>query len=72
MTLDALDPGPDGTFPNVALTPDGYLDTSHHPIQPYLQGGVPIDPVPTVTLPNGRRVKLTEVVPPPPEQGAQP
>lgn len=59
MAVDALDPGPDGTYPNLPRNPDGTLDTARMPIgirrQVTPDGRVvTIDVEPT--LPDGRRV----------------
>lgn len=75
MTLDALDPGEDGTFPNLPRRPDGYLDTELMPIGKRWQRGpngkyVEVDVEPTVTLDDGRRVRVTEIVAPPPNTAA--
>lgn len=56
--VDALDPGPDGTYPNLARNPDGSLDTARMPVGLRRQRGVDgvlrlIDVEPT--LPDGRR-----------------
>lgn len=64
MTVDALDPGPDGSYPNLPRNPDGTLDTDRMPIGTRLQPGpdgsvVLIDVEPT--LPNGQRP--TDVAP---------
>lgn len=61
MALDALDPGPNGDYPNLPRNPDGTLDTDLMPIGLRMQDGVLIDVEPT--LPDGRRV--TDVVPAP-------
>lgn len=43
MTRDALDPGPDGTYPYWPRNPDG---TIRRGPEPYRQDGVLIDPRP--------------------------
>lgn len=72
MAIDALDPGPGGDFPHCPRNPDGTLDTVRMPIRPYVQNGVLIDPEPTVTLPDGRRVRISHVVPPRPQDAKYP
>jgi hypothetical protein len=59
MTTDALDPGPDGTYPHLPRNPDGTLDTVRMPVGPRHQRDrhsnlVLIDVEPTA--PDGRRV----------------
>ena len=61
MAVDALDPGPDGSYPYIPRNADGTLDTKRMPIGLQMQDGVLIDVEPT--LPDGRRV--TAVVPAP-------
>jgi hypothetical protein len=66
MTIDALDPGPNGDYPHLPRNPDGTLDTDRMPITPHYNVSpdgrrVLIDPTPTVA--DGRRVD--EIVPPP-------
>jgi hypothetical protein len=75
VTLDALDPGPDGDFPYLPRTPDGYLDTTLMPIGKRWQPGpggqrVLVDVEPTVRLLDGTLVKVTAVCPPPPDTAA--
>ncbi|TSD95284.1 hypothetical protein FOS14_18130 [Skermania sp. ID1734] len=70
MTLDALDPGPNGDFPYLPRTPDGYLDTNVMPIGIRRQRTpdgrvVEIDVTPTVLI-DGAHVPITSVLPPPP------
>lgn len=64
MTTDALDPGPNGDYPNLPRLADGTLDRERMPTSPYyeLVSGrrVLIDPTPTVA--DGRRV---DQIPPP-------
>lgn len=68
MTLDALDPGPNNTFPYVPRDADGYLDEARMPVGLRTQRGpdarpVTVDLTPTVRLPDGRTVPITDVVP---------
>lgn len=57
MTVDYLDPGPDGDYPYLPRNPDGTLDTVLMPtglhLQPGPRGLVLIDVEPTG--PDGRR-----------------
>lgn len=66
MTIDALDPGPNGDYPFIPRNSDGTLDTDRMPIglrrNRTRDGRVILVDV-TPTLPDGRRV--TDVVPPP-------
>ncbi|EYR61919.1 hypothetical protein N866_14270 [Actinotalea ferrariae CF5-4] len=68
MALDALDPGPNGDFPNLPRLADGTLDPDRMPTTPYYEltpyGRVLIDPTPTVTKPDGTRVRVTDIPPP--------
>ncbi|WP_098055137.1 hypothetical protein [Kocuria marina] len=71
MARDSLEPGPDGSFPNLDRTAEGYLDVNSMPIGRRWQRGPDgraalVDVTPTVHLPDGRVVKITDVVPPPP------
>ena len=63
MTTDALDPGPDFTFPNLPRTEDGRLDTVRMPIGLRHQDGVLIDVTPHVRTRTGELVPITEVLP---------
>lgn len=67
MAIDALDPGPNGDYPNLPRNPDGTLDTQRIPIKPYSieHNGqrILIDPV--ATGPDGRRTD--QILPLPPE-----
>ncbi len=64
MAIDALEPGPDGSYPNVPRNPDGTLDTDRMPVglrrQLTSQGDVVLIDV-EPTLPDGRRV--TDIAP---------
>lgn len=65
MALDALDPGPNGDYPNLPRNPDGTLDTTRMPIgtrKHRTSGGRVVDVDLEPTLPDGRRV--TDVAPP--------
>jgi hypothetical protein len=64
VPLDALDPGPDGDFPNWPRRPDGTPDPERMPTGMHLQKGVLIDVTP-------RHPDGTPIVPPtlPPEEG---
>ena len=69
MTLDALDPGVDYTWPNVPRDADGFLDETRMPVGRRVQQGaqpgqwVTIDVTPTVRLRDGQLVPITDVVP---------
>lgn len=64
MTVDALaDPDRDGTFPFCPRDDEGYLDETLMPVEPYLQGGVLIDPCPSVRGPDGALHPITDYVP---------
>ena len=69
--FDVLDPGAEGDFPNLPRTADGFLDVEgmaaagvRMPVGEWVErGGQLIDLEPTVALPDGRVVPITEVVP---------
>lgn len=66
MAIDALDPGPNGDYPNIARNPDGTLDTRYQPIGQHWQrtpDGKVYSVDLTKTLPDGRRI--TDVIPAP-------
>lgn len=66
MTIDALDPGPNGDYPFIPRNPDGTLDTARMPIglrrNRTRDGRIVLIDV-TPTLSDGR--KVTDVVPAP-------
>ena len=62
MTVDALDPGSDFTFPNCPRTEAGYLDEQRMPVEAYVDHGKLIDPCPTVRGPDGLLHRITDFV----------
>lgn len=71
MTTDALDPGPDGSYPHLPRLESGELDTGRMPVGTRQQRGtdgvvrlIDIEP----TLPDGRRP--SDIAPLPPEPPA--
>jgi hypothetical protein len=72
MTTDALDPGPDGDYPHLPRTADGYLDASRWPMGTRVvpsrtdADGKPVVVDVETRLPDGRRA--LDVVPMPPTE----
>lgn len=65
MAVDALDPGPNGDYPNWPRLPDGTPDPARMPTGLTTQDGVPIDLTPRA--PDG-----TPIVPPTIPPGGSP
>lgn len=63
MTVDALAPGDDYSFPFCPRDADGWLDEQRMPVEPYIDHGKLIDPAPTVRGPDGLLHRITEYVP---------